>query len=68
MIVTVAAATAAVTMLGALWYSPSMFGKKWAGLAFPGKKYGDVGGSKSAYLYATVGQACVCTALYFILK
>ena len=45
---------AAINMaIGAAWYSPALFGKKWAHLL--GKKVGDMGDANTGYMVAAVG-------------
>ncbi len=45
---------AAINMaIGALWYSPALFGKQWAKLH--GKKVGDMGEGNMGYLVTAVG-------------
>ena len=47
-------AAAVINMvIGALWYSPALFGKSWAKLL--GKKVGDMGDANTGYAISAVG-------------
>lgn len=47
------AAVAVNIVVGAIWYSPALFGKSWAKLA--GRKTGEMGDGPKSYAITTVG-------------
>ena len=44
-------------VVGALWYSPLLFGKRWASYAYPGRRLKDLGLNGAASCYAATAAA-----------
>ena len=53
--------------VGMLWYSPTLFGRLWWKLQFPGKPFGDLKIGYSPYPFTMIGVAIhSCLVTYFV--
>jgi hypothetical protein len=68
-LVAVPAAARVNMVLGAMWYSPLLFAKRWMALAHPGKTDADLAkGARPAYVVAAVSSVISAGVLLVLLK